>query len=84
MRLAFAHHLLNLSWAPIFFGLRMLRAGLFINIVLLISLLRIVPSFAAAVPSAAALLAPYVAWLLFATVLNIQICRLNPSGVRST
>lgn len=82
LRLAFAHHTLNLLWAPVFFGLRMLRAGACINVVLLISLVRIIPSFTAAVPSTAGLLAPYAAWLTFATALNIQICRLNPNGAK--
>ncbi|KAJ8613149.1 hypothetical protein CTAYLR_004802 [Chrysophaeum taylorii] len=82
LRLALAHHALNLLWAPVFFGLRALRAGVLINGILLASLGVIIPSFSAAAPGTAPLLYPYVAWLVFATALNIQICRLNPNGVQ--
>jgi len=78
VRLFFAHYLLNLSWAPLFFGLKKLRAACALNFVLIGSLAAVMGSFAPLNPLSASLLVPYMAWLCFATVLNIEICRLNP------
>ncbi|KAL7462855.1 hypothetical protein ACHAXS_003230 [Conticribra weissflogii] len=73
------HYLLNLSWAPLFFGFQCLRAGLVVNILLLTSLsLVILPLFRSIDPVAAYVQLPYLAWLAYATVLNNEICRLNP------
>jgi len=74
------HILLNLSWAPIFFGLKRLRLGLLLNVALWISLVGVVlPTFYTLNPFSAYLLLPYLTWLSFATVLNQAICKLNPS-----
>ena len=74
------HCLLNLSWAPIFFGLQRLRLGLIINMALWGTLAGIiVPSFYSLNPFSALLLLPYLGWLTFATMLNFYICRLNPT-----
>jgi benzodiazapine receptor len=74
------HMLLNLSWAPIFFGLQRLRLGLMINYALLLTLVGVIlPTFYQLNPLSAYLLLPYLAWLSFATALNFAICRLNPT-----
>jgi len=74
------HMLLNLSWAPVFFGLQELRAGLKINVALWLSLVGVIlPTFYRLSTPTAYLLLPYTAWLTFATILNRDICRLNPS-----
>ena len=78
-RLAVAHYFLNLCWAPLFFGLRQIRAAAALNVVLIATLAAVRPELAAA--GAASLLAPYACWLSFATVLNFEIARLNPRGV---
>jgi translocator protein len=73
------HLLLNVSWAPVFFGWKRLRLGLVINYGLLATLCGcILPPFAALDVASATLLIPYVAWLLFATALNQAICQRNP------
>jgi len=73
------HYLLNLSWAPFFFGFQCLRTGLVINLLLLTSLaLAVLPLFHSIDPLAAYAQLPYLAWLVYATVLNREICRLNP------
>ena len=75
----FAHYLLlNLSWAPLFFGKAKLRAGLFVNYAMVASLPPLFIMFAAVDRTASLLLLPYSAWLIFATILNQAICKLNP------
>ena len=78
-RIAWVHYLLNMCWAPLFFHYRKLKAAVVLNVGLVITLVAALPSFAEA--GAASLLAPYVAWLAFATALSLQIARLNPAGV---
>ena len=78
-RIAWAHYALNMCWAPLFFHYRKLRAAVFLNVGLVVTLVAALPSFAEA--GAASLLAPYLAWLAFATGLSLEIARLNPAGV---
>lgn len=74
------HFVLNMSWAPIFFGLQRFRLGLAISYLLIGSLAAIIPLFYAVDPTAAFLLVPYTLWLSFATFgLNVSICRRNPT-----
>ena len=77
---AWAHYLLNMCWAPLFFHYRKLKAAVVLNAALVITLVAALPSFAEA--NAALLLTPYLGWLAFATILSLQIARLNPAGVR--
>ena len=78
-RIAWAHYALNMCWAPLFFHYRKLRAAVVLNVGLVITLVAALPSFAEA--GAALLLTPYLGWLAFATILSLQIARLNPAGV---
>ena len=72
---------LNLSWAPVFFGLHKLRLGFFISTAMLLSAIQMTSAFAAAAGVATAcLLIPYLAWLTFATGLNLKLWRLNGPG----
>lgn len=74
------HFLLNVTWAPVFFGLQRLRAALLMNYGLLASLcFGILPRFASSNALSAWLLVPYAVWLLYATALNQAVCRLNPT-----
>jgi translocator protein len=73
------HVLLNVIWAPVFFGLQQLRAGLYMNYGLLFSLCcLIIPWYMQIDMLAAYLLLPYTVWLLYATCLNQAICARNP------
>merc|ERR1719183_3262404 len=65
--LAVGHYIANLAWAPLFFGLKKLKLA----------------AVWSAFKKDARLLIPYAAWLSYATILNLAICRLNPSGVRT-
>jgi benzodiazapine receptor len=68
---------LNLAWSGLFFGLR--RPGLaFGGIVLLwVAILVTLLAFGRISRLAAGLLAPYLAWVTFATALNFAIWRMN-------
>ena len=73
-----AQGVLNLSWAPIFFGMKRLRAACAVSIALTLAALATVREFAlVAGSSTAALLLPYCAWLTFATILNARLWQLN-------
>ncbi|KAH8054244.1 benzodiazepine receptor [Aureococcus anophagefferens] len=78
-KLAVAHYVGNLLWAPLFFKLKQFKAALGLNVALVASLVAVLPAFGAV--GARALLLPYLAWLVFATVLNAEIVRLNPKGL---
>lgn len=70
--------LLNAAWSWLFFGRQ--RPDLaFADIVLLwLAIVATLAAFARVSRAAAALLAPYLAWVTFAAVLNAAIWRLNP------
>jgi tryptophan-rich sensory protein len=70
---------LNLSWAPVFFGMKRLRLGMILNSLMLATLLLIIPLFYQINQVSGLLLLPYLAWLSFATALNSAICRRNPT-----
>lgn len=78
MRFFGIQFLLNLSWTPVFFGLR----NLFFALVLIISiwyfLFQTIRSFAKINKKASYLLYPYLAWVSFATILNFSVWILNP------
>jgi len=79
MKLALIHYLLNTSWAPIFFGMKRLRLGHVLNILLIATLLPIIPLFYQVDPLSGILLLPYMTWLFVATALSSAICALNPT-----
>ena len=69
---------LNLSWAPTFFGAHRLRLGFFVSSALLASAAAMTVVFGRASGAlSACLLAPYLAWLTFATGLNLRLWQLN-------
>ena len=74
-----SHYAVNIVWAPVFFALQKLRLALFMNGLLVVSLAVLIKQYAAVNLSAGLLLLPYMAWLLFASGLNLAICRLNPT-----
>jgi len=73
------HYALNVIWAPIFFGFQNLRLALIINVMLIASLGYILPIFYRIDALSAYLQVPYLMWLIFATILNQAICKLNPT-----
>lgn len=72
-----AQLLLNISWSIAFFGLQSPVLGLIVISLLLVSIAyNIMQTWPVSRP-AALLLAPYFAWVCFATLLNIGIVQLN-------
>jgi benzodiazapine receptor len=69
---------LNGVWSPLFFGRRRIRAALIDIIGLAAAVAAYVRAAARVDRPAAALVAPYLAWVSFAGVLNGEILRRNP------
>lgn len=68
----------NVAWSWLFFSARRPDASLLASAVLEASTLRLLKRAATVDRVSAAALAPYAAWVGFATVLNAEILRLNP------
>ncbi|MGD9664098.1 MAG: TspO/MBR family protein [Novosphingobium sp.] len=70
----------NLAWSPLFFGQHQITAALVLIGVLDLLVLATLVLFWRIRMVAGILLLPYMAWLVFATVLNWQILELNPAA----
>jgi tryptophan-rich sensory protein len=68
---------LNAAWTPTFFGAREVLAALVILVALWLAIVATLLAFRRVSPAGAWLLAPYLAWVSVAAVLNFQIWRLN-------
>ncbi|MDQ3404525.1 MAG: tryptophan-rich sensory protein [Actinomycetota bacterium] len=68
---------LNLLWTPTFFALQWLWPALVVILALDAAVVITILRFRKTRPLAAWLLAPYLAWILFATALNLGIAVLN-------
>jgi benzodiazapine receptor len=71
----------NTLWSGVFFGLRELRAGLFIMAVLWLSVLVATVAFWQADVIAGALFGLYLAWVTVAFALNFSVWSRNPRTV---
>jgi len=69
---------INLAWSPVFFGQHEISAALAVLVALDAAVLVTLILFWSVRRAAAALLLPYLAWILFATLLNWQFLQLNP------
>jgi benzodiazapine receptor len=72
--------LINLAWSPVFFGAHQISGALVVIGVLDVAVIVTMILFARVRPAAAWLLAPYLAWILFATYLNWQFLVANPDA----
>lgn len=70
----------NLAWSPIFFGQHQITGGLILIAVLDVLVIVTIVMFWRVRKLAAVLMLPYLAWILFATVLNYEFLRLNPDA----
>lgn len=68
---------LNVAWSGLFFKLRMPGLAFVEIVVLWLAIAATIWSFARHSVPAAWLLAPYLAWVTFATALNLSIWRMN-------
>ena len=71
---------LNLGWSVVFFGLQKIGAAVATIIVLDVAILVTTLAFRTVDRAAALLMTPYLAWVLFGTVLNVATWRLNPTA----
>ena len=70
----------NAAWTPLFFGLRRPDLGLLDIVLLWLSIVATIALFCPINVVAAALLAPYLAWVTFAAALNFSVWRLNSAA----
>lgn len=71
---------LNLGWSVVFFGLGKIGAAVATIVVLDVGVVVTLLAFRTIDRWAALLMMPYLAWVSFATVLNITLWRLNPTA----
>lgn len=71
---------LNLGWSTVFFGLQKIGAAVATIVVLDVGVIVTMLAFRAVDRIAGLLMVPYLAWVAFATVLNIALWRLNPTA----
>lgn len=71
---------LNYSWSPLFFAAHQVETALAVIVVILALSIAAALTLRKVNAAAAWLMVPYLAWLCFATYLNFEIMRLNPSA----
>lgn len=69
---------INWTWSPVFFLMHRIDVALAIIVVMLMVSLMTLLAFARLSRVAAALMLPYIAWLMFAAGLNAAIWQMNP------
>jgi tryptophan-rich sensory protein len=69
--------LLNMLWAPLFFGWHNIGAGLFVSVALWVAIAWTLREFARVQAAAALILVPYLIWVALATKVNLDIWMLN-------
>ena len=68
---------LNAAWTPVFFGLHLLGASIFVIAAVLIAVIVMLVTYARRVRWAGLLIVPLALWVAFATCLNIALWSLN-------
>jgi translocator protein len=68
---------LNAAWTPVFFGLHSIGGALVVIALLALAIMIVIRHFHALDRSAAWLLGPYLAWVVFAATLNASLFVLN-------
>ena len=68
---------INVSWSIVFFGLKSLSGGLIVISMLWIAIIITMIQFNRTSKLAAIILAPYLAWVSYAAMLNVSIVILN-------
>lgn len=73
----FVHLLINLSWSPVFFHLRLPGLSVAIILILLALIIILIRHFFRIDRVATFLLIPYLVWIIYVAILNISIVILN-------
>ena len=76
----FVQLLLNLAWTPVFFGAQKIIEAFWLLVAIDVAVIVTVVLFWRIRKLAGLLLLPYLAWVLFATVLNFQFWQENPDA----
>ncbi len=71
---------LNLCWSPVFFGMHQMTKALYLLFAMDVAVAVTILLFWKVRPKAAWLMLPYMAWILFATLLNWQFIQANPGA----
>lgn len=79
-----AQMVLNGLWSPLFFGAKRKRLALVDSAMLLATAVGYTAQARRVDRNAAWLVAPYVGWLAYATLLNLAIVRRNPAKIRTS
>jgi tryptophan-rich sensory protein len=79
LRFYFVQLAFNAAWTPVFFGAHELGWALVEIVALWIAILLTMLGFHRISMTAGLMLAPYLAWVTFATFLNYTLWRLNPA-----
>lgn len=69
--------MLNAAWSPLFFGLHRLGLAVIVIAALWLAIAATIRAFAAVDRRAAWLLVPYLAWVSYASALNVAIWQMN-------
>lgn len=77
MQLWFAQFVANMLWSPAFFGLKNPELGLVVIAAMLITIIGFMVKARAIDRISTLLFVPYLAWVAFASVLNLSIAWLN-------
>ncbi len=77
LRLFGVQLILNAAWSPVFFGAHSLAGGLAVIVLMWFAIAATIQRFHPLDKPAAWLLAPYLAWVSFATLLNVALLALN-------
>jgi tryptophan-rich sensory protein len=77
LSLFFAQLILNVTWSVLFFGLRSPIAALGGIAMLWVAIVATIVAFSRTSPTASWIMAPYLAWVTFASALNLAIWRLT-------
>lgn len=72
--------IINLAWSPLFFGAHQISAALYLLLAIDVAVFATLLLFWRVRPLAGMLLMPYLAWVLFAAVLNWQFLEANPNA----
>jgi tryptophan-rich sensory protein len=70
--------LLNLAWSPVFFAAHEITTALVLIVAMDVAVILTIVLFFKVRRTAGLLLLPYLAWILFATLLTWQLLQLNP------
>lgn len=75
--------IVNAAWSALFFGRQRMRWALIDAAALWLSIVAVMIAFAPYSLLAAALMAPYAAWVTVAFALNLRLIQLNPGVARA-